>query len=140
MTRADNTRHLVEAAKVRHDRALTRATDAIRSLERVREPVTFSSVARAAAVSRGWLYRNPELREAIAARRPAHPSSKDRSVPLAQRASAESLRQRADALRERIARVEEENAELRERVARLYGERRIDQLLSSVPRPLRQRQ
>jgi hypothetical protein len=140
MTRVDNTRHLVEAAKVRHNSALTRAAEAIRSLERGRKPVTFSSVARAASVSRGWLYRNPELREAIVARRAARPSSKNRSVPLAERASAESLRQRADTLRERITRLEEENAELRERVARLYGERRIDQLLSSVPRSLRQRQ
>lgn len=128
MASADNSRYLVEAAHQRHEQAIARATEALRRLERAGTPVTFRSVADAAGVSRGWLYRVPELRAAIVTRRPARPSPRARPVPAAQRATTDSLHRRAEALREEIARLREENAQLRDRVARLHGERRIGQL------------
>ena len=62
MTRADNTHHLRLAAQARHDHALQRAHDAIRTLDRRGQPITFTTVAATAHVSRSWLYRQPELR------------------------------------------------------------------------------
>jgi predicted RNase H-like nuclease (RuvC/YqgF family) len=128
MARADNTQHLVHAARQRHEDALARATEALRRLERARQPITFRSVAEAAGVSRGWLYRAPGLRDAIAALRSARPT-KTRTTPAAERASTTSLQRRLDALREEAANLREENARLRDRVERLYGERRTEQLL-----------
>jgi hypothetical protein len=128
MASADNSRYLIEASHQRHEQTVARATEAIRLLERTGKPVTFASVADTAAVSRGWLYRVPERRAAIIARRPARPSPRARPVPTAQRASTESLQRRAEALREEIARLRAENAQLRDRVARLHGERRVGQL------------
>ena len=62
MTRADNTHHLILAATARHDLAVARARAAIEALDRDAQPLTFTAVARAGGVSRGWLYNQPELR------------------------------------------------------------------------------
>jgi hypothetical protein len=135
MSGPDNSRYLVSAARQRHDQALSRAREVLRRLEHTGEPVTFRSVADAASVSRGWLYRVPELRAAIVALRSAHPSPRTRSVPAAQRASTESLQRRLEAVREEITRLRDENAELRDRLARLYGERRAGQFMRKRPEP-----
>jgi predicted RNase H-like nuclease (RuvC/YqgF family) len=132
MARADNTQHLVHAAKRRHEDALARATEALGRLERARTPITFRSVAEVAGVSRGWLYRSPELRDAISARRSARPA-KARATPAAERASTASLQRRLDALQDEAARLREENARLRDRIERLYGERRTEPLLGQHP-------
>lgn len=123
MTRADNTAHLLRAAAERHHDTLNRARAAIAELDRHGEPITFTAVARKANVSRGWLYRQPDLRDIILSLR----ADKQASAPLlpgAQRATADSLRQRLDGLRAEIARLRDENAQLRERVARVLGEQR----------------
>ena len=65
MTRADNTRYLVQAAARRHQADTPKASDAIEHLDRTGQPVTFSAVAAAAGVSRAWLYRNPGIRDLI---------------------------------------------------------------------------
>ena len=65
VTRADNTHHLQRAATARHDAALQRGRGAIEDLDRAGQPITFTAVARAARVSRGWLYNQPDLRDAI---------------------------------------------------------------------------
>jgi len=73
------------------------------------QPVTFSAVAAAAGVSRAWLYRNPGIRDLITRLR-SEPR-RTTSTPAAQRATAESLRARLDALAqldrpERLSRAE----------------------------------
>lgn len=60
--RADNTHHLVQAAQHRRADTARRAAQAIRRLDAAGQPVTFSSVAAAADVSRSWLYRDPDTR------------------------------------------------------------------------------
>ena len=123
MTRADNTHHLLQAAADRHHNALSRARAAIETLDRRGESITFTTVAHEAAVSRGWLYRQADLRDTIVTlrtdRRAAGPIQ-----PAGQRATTDSLRQRLDALRAEIANLRDENAQLRERVARNLGEQR----------------
>ena len=56
---------LVAAARQRADDTRRRAVEALRRLDAAGEPVTFISVARAAGVSRSWLYRQGDLRAEI---------------------------------------------------------------------------
>ena len=76
MTRADNTHHLRRAAADRHNAATDRATTALADLDRSGRPVTFTTVAETANVSRSWLYTQPALRDTITSLRtePARPS------------------------------------------------------------------
>ena len=60
--RADNTVHLIAAASRRHELARSKAIRAIRELDTAGTAVTFESVARAAGVSRSWLYTQPDIR------------------------------------------------------------------------------
>jgi hypothetical protein len=122
MTRADNTHHLRAAAQARHDRAVQRVQDAVRLLDRRGEPITFTTVAATAHVSRTWLYRQPDLRAAINSQRRTRTGT---GVPAAQRASTDSNHARHDALRLEIEHLRTENAILREHVARALGQRRV---------------
>jgi len=122
VTRADNSHHLVRAAAARHERALARARAAIESLDRDSAAFSFSAVAAAAGVSRGWLYSQPDLREAITRLRGRQGA---RVVPASQRATPESLRQRLDDARETIGQLRAENAMLRDQLARRLGEDRV---------------
>jgi len=123
VTRADNTRHLLQSASARHDDALSRARAAIETLDRNGEPITFTTVALRAGVSRGWLYRQADLRDAILTLRTDRRATGP-LLPATQRATVDSLRQRIDGLRAEIARLRDENAQLRERLARNLGEQR----------------
>ena len=122
MTRADNTRFLVQAAARRHQAALANASQAIKRLDRSGQPVTFSAVAAAAGVSRAWLYRNPDVRDLITRLR-TEPARTARTR-AAQRATAESLRARLDAAHQEITRLRAENAALRQQAARRIGQQR----------------
>ena len=122
MTRADNTHHLILAATARHDLAVARARAAIEALDRDAQPLTFTAVARAAGVSRGWLYNQPELRDTILRVRGDRPTAP--MVPSPQRTTPGSLRQRLDDARNEIARLRADNAMLRDQLARRLGEER----------------
>ncbi|WP_219420338.1 DUF6262 family protein [Pseudonocardia nigra] len=65
MMPADNSAHLRDAAHRRREQTLQRARHALRQLEADGAPVTFELVARTAEVSRAWLYREPDIREAV---------------------------------------------------------------------------
>lgn len=113
---------MVAAARRRHDDTRRKATDALRRLDAAGEPVSFAAVARAAGISRAWLYRDGAVRAEIdrlrRRRSPAH------ARPVAEHATADSLRQQLDAARTLIAELRAENQQLREAVARKLGERR----------------
>jgi hypothetical protein len=122
MSRADNTRYLIQAAAARRQNARHKASQAIERLDQQGERITFAAVATAAGVSRTWLYRQDDLRELIGRlrvdnNRPVRP-------PLNQRASNGSLRQRLDAARHEVAHLRTENADLRQRLERHLGEER----------------
>jgi len=53
--RADNTKHLLTAARNRSDDARHRAEYALEQLIANRQPLTVAGLARAARVSRSWL-------------------------------------------------------------------------------------
>jgi len=125
MTRADNTAHHRQAAAARHEAAVGRARSALETLDRSGQSLTFSAVALAAGVSRGWLYNQPDLRSTITHLRTGSSRSTP-PVPAAQRATADSVLRRLDAARDEVARLRSENAALRDRLARSLGDQRAN--------------
>ena len=109
------------AANARHrNAALAAARQAINDLRRSGTAVTFVAVAKTAGVSRSWLYEQADLRQLIGRLRDATPP------PIAdnERASTESLRRMADALRLELSHLREENRFLKEQIAHQLGDRR----------------
>ncbi len=117
---------LLAAARQRHDDARRRAVAALRRLDGSGMTVNISTVARAAGVSRAWLYRQDDLRATIEHLRGARPRPSRSSPPSSERATADSLRQQLDALRARHAELQAENQHLREALAHKLGGRRSD--------------
>ncbi len=124
MTHSDNSDHLRRAATARHDATVDRARAAVAELDRTGRPITITSVARAAHVSRSWLYEQPDLSDTIIRLRTlaAHLPPN----PVAQRATPDSIRQRLDATRHEINQLRAENSALRDQLARTLGQRRQD--------------
>lgn len=118
MARADNSAFLAQANARRHQAALSAAHHAIQQLQRQGRPVTFSTVAQSAGVSRGWLYRQDQIRDLISQHQALKPPA---ARITAQRASADSLRQRLDTARAEITRLRAENHSLRDQLARQLG-------------------
>lgn len=121
--RADNTQHIIAAARQRHELTRAKAIQALRTLDANGKPITFEAVAQAAAVSRSWLYAQPDVRAEIerlrATRRP--PAT---PIPARQRSSDASLLRRLQAATQRIRQLTDENRTLREQLAQALGERR----------------
>ena len=119
----DRVQRLREAAQARHEATLRRAEDTLRQLAKKGGPITFRRVAEEAGVSRAWLYRQDRLRREIDQLRNT-PTSRASSVPAAERATVDSLRQQLRAYRSEIARLRLENQDLREQLARQLGAQR----------------
>lgn len=122
--RADNSHHLVAAARKRRAATLERARDALRRLEASGERVTFPSVAAAAGVSRSWLYAEADIRAEIDRLRAQQHAAPSRPVPVRQRASEASLLRRLELAHERARALEAENRQLRQQLARAHGDLR----------------
>jgi hypothetical protein len=122
MTRADNTRFLIQAAADRRQATLQKASDAIAHLDSTGQPINFSAVAAAAGVSRASLYRDPGIRDLISRIRSG--PSRSAATRAAQRATADSLRARLNTARAEITRLRAENTILRDQAARHLGEQR----------------
>lgn len=122
--RADNTHHIIAAARQRHELTRAKAIQALRTLDADGSPVTFEAVAQAAAVSRSWLYAQSDVRAEIERLRAGYRRAPATPVPARQRASGASLLRRLEAATQRIRRLTEENHMLREQLAQALGERR----------------
>jgi hypothetical protein len=85
-------------------------------------PRAEQGVAQHAGVSRQWLYKNTQLRAEIEKLRGCQTGP--RRVPVAQRASDASQRQRIATLSDDNKRLPAENTELKDELATLLGERR----------------
>ena len=123
MTRPDNTRFLAQANAERRQATLARARPAIEQLDRNGQPVTFCSVARAAGISRGWLYRESDIHNTIVSLRSASPPA-TAGIPSAQRRTTESLHEQLDAARTEITRLKSDNTAMRDHLARQLGAQR----------------
>jgi len=116
----DRVERLREAAQARHEATLRRAEGTVRRLARQGDTVTFRRVAEEAGVSRSWLYRQSELRQQIDRLRESAPT-RTPTVPPAERATTDSLRQQLHTYRAEIARLRGENQALRDQLARHLG-------------------
>ena len=128
----DNTAPLILAARQRRELARAKAVRAVRELDRAGTPVTFLAVARAAGVSRSWLYNQPDLRAEIHRLREATSRAATPPIPASQRASDASLLRRLAQASQRNRQLAEENSRLRRQLAHALGDQRAS------PRPARQ--
>ena len=129
--RADNSRHVIAAARRRSEATRRRAVAALRRMDNAGIPVTFDAVARQGRVSRSWLYNQPDLRAEIERLRERQQPAARQLVPDRQRASDASLRRRLEIATARIRRLEADNKRLRDALAQALGERRAAEILGS---------
>jgi small-conductance mechanosensitive channel len=123
--RADNSGHIIAAARRRTADARRSATAALRRMDASGQRVTFSTLAAAAGVSRSWLYAQDDLRgqiERLRARQ--QPATASPPLPDRQRATPASLLRRLEAATTRIRVLEADNRQLRDALERVLGEQR----------------
>ncbi|MFD9442340.1 DUF6262 family protein [Streptomyces sp. NPDC060006] len=126
--RADNSQHIVDAARRRSEYTRAKAVQALRTLDAAGEPVTFETVAKQAGVSRSWLYAQPDLRAEVERLRAAHHRGPVSPVPARQRTSDASLLRRLEAANTRVRQLTEENRRLRDHLAGALGEQRAERI------------
>jgi Family of unknown function (DUF6262) len=116
---------LAEAAARRHELTRSRAVQALRELDRSGARVTFADVARAAGVSRSWLYTQPDISGQIRRlRKTTDDVGSAGAIPAGQRATDASLRARLTAALDRNKQLADDNARLRRQLARALGDQR----------------
>jgi hypothetical protein len=117
---------LTEAAARRHELTRSRAVQALRELDRAGVPVTFAGVAKAAGISRSWLYTQPDISSQIRRLRQqtANAAGSAGGIPSTQRASDASLGARLSAALARNRQLAGENARLRRQLAHALGGQR----------------
>ena len=121
--RPDPAAPLAAAAARRHELTRAKAIQALRELDRAGTPVTFASVASAAAISRSWLYTQPDIRDQIQRMRGIQGPAD--AIPASQRATYTSLRSRLTAAIQRNQQLTEDNTRLRRQLARALGDQRV---------------
>lgn len=122
--RPDNTAPLIAAARKRHELARAKALQALRELDRAGTPITFQTVATAAAVSRSWLYAQADIRAEIQRLRDVTGRTPGPPIPANQRTSDESALTRLEVALKRNQELAEENQRLRRQLAQALGKRR----------------
>jgi hypothetical protein len=122
--RPDNTAGIITAARRRRELTRAKALHALRELDRTGTPVTFDAVARAAGISRSWLYGETDMRAEIQRLRQATRRAPDPPISTTQRASDASLLARLRAATDRNRTLAEENQRLRRQLAQALGEQR----------------
>jgi len=116
---------LVASAQQRSRDTRKRAVTTIRRLDKAGLPLTMTTVAKAAGVSRSWLYRQPDLHLEIARHRHTSPAP-----PVAERASNHSQHQRIEDLHDEIQRLKSEIIALRQQLSERYGQQRANEILT----------
>lgn len=116
--RADNSHHIIAAAQQRATVARERAERTLEELHREGRPTCVARLARAAGVSRSWLYTQPELLHKL--QRQNQTARTPREGP-AERASDRSLQRRLDLAHQRIRELVDDNQRLRDQLARAHG-------------------
>jgi AraC-like DNA-binding protein len=119
--KADNTSHLAKAAHRRAEQTRRRAVTALRQLTNTDQPLTVSTLAQRANVSRSWLYTQADLLDQIREERPRPTTT---TVPARQAASDASIKQRLQLAHQRIRELEADNHQLRHALAQALGDQR----------------
>jgi hypothetical protein len=115
---------LTAHARRRAEQTLQRAQETLAAMSARGDVVTVAKLAQNAAVSRSWIYTQPELCDRVEQLRHAAPSSPPPRSAAASRASLDSLKRRLELAHERIAQLRDENQQLRRSVERLHGQLR----------------
>ena len=127
--KADNTGHLREAARRKHEECLNRISAAIREADRLGQTVTVQGVAKTAGVSPSWIYTQPAVYEAVRSRRAEADNRSRMRIPEAQGAGRASQHKRIELLVTRLRETTEDNQRLRSELAVVHAElRRMRQL------------
>jgi hypothetical protein len=124
--RADNSIHIITAAKQRHELTRAKAIAALHEIDRAGTRISFEAVADRAGVSRSWLYSQPDIKDEIARIRALGRPRHDPAPPVRQRASTDSLRQRLDLALRRNRELADENQRLRRQLEQALGQLRTD--------------
>jgi hypothetical protein len=119
--RADNSGHVVDAARRRSQATQQRAVAALRRMDDAGIAVSFESVAKEAGVSRSWLYTQIEIRGEIERLRGRGNSITSRLIPDRQKISDASLVRRLEVANERIRELQNDNRRLRDALAEALG-------------------
>ncbi|MGW2911247.1 DUF6262 family protein [Streptomyces asoensis] len=119
MPPADNTAALAEATQCRSERARRDAEKAISAAQRSGNYTNFAGIAKAADVSRSWLYTQPDLVAAIRQLQGRQPASERTG---SQPASVASVQRRLETALARIKQLRAENSDLARRLETAYGE------------------
>ncbi len=131
--RTKRTQTLTAAAKAKSQAKMKTAEQAIRTLIKRGEPITFQAVQREAGVSHAFLYSHPDLRGRIECLRaqarpipaPATPADAKSTIVLALTSQITRLkkqhRQEVQALREALEQAHGENLDLRRELTRRGG-------------------
>lgn len=135
--RADNSAHVIAAARRRSAATRRRAAAALRRLDTAGRRVSFDALAREAQVSRSWLYTQPDLRAEVERLRGQRQPRAQQRIPDRQRASEASLRSRLGLATERVRQLEADNRQLRDALAEALGDRRRDTPRQRTPQVTR---
>lgn len=132
--RADNSHHLVEAARRRRQNTVTRADLALRRLLDTGEPVSVARLATEARVSRSWIYAQPKLRAQIEQAQTTPTPTPPGAAPIDDwSASSASLLRRLELAHQRIQQLTDDNHRLRDQLARAHGQRRAERQIGNTP-------
>lgn len=88
------------------------------------DTVTISQLANTAAVSRSWIYTQPEILDRIQQLQQTRPNTRAPRRADDSCATDESLRRRLTLAHQRIAELRTENQQLRQSLARAHGQLR----------------
>jgi hypothetical protein len=122
--RADNTMHLITAAKQRHELTRAKTIRALHELDKASAPVNFQTVAQQAGVSRSWLYTQPDIKNEIDRLRTLANRASATPLPAQQRTSDTSLLRRLELAHHRNHQLAEDNQQLRRQLAHALGQLR----------------
>jgi hypothetical protein len=122
--RADNTAHLITAARQRHELTRSKAIQALRELDNAGAAMTFEAVARLAQISRSWLYTQPDIRTEIERLRDLTDRAPATPIPARQRTTDSSLLRRLEAATARNQQLVQDNQRLRRQLAQALGQQR----------------
>lgn len=117
---ADNSHHLIAAAKRRHEETRAKAIQVLRDLDREGGPVTFQIVAQKAGVSRSWLYTQDDICAEIQRLRNLHWGAVA-PLPASQRSTDASLRRRLEVANARVRDLTSQNQRLRQQLEHALG-------------------
>ncbi|WP_088243302.1 DUF6262 family protein [Calothrix rhizosoleniae] len=114
-----NVNGLRSNAQKKRQEAFNKVEQGIQQLLKDKQAINFNTVAKAAGLSKAWLYKEPEIKARIEHLRENH--SKTKVIPQKQRISDSSKDAIVKTLKERVKKIEAENRGLREQFEAIYG-------------------